>query len=80
MLVGSRVIKEGNSAHTQPGALDIPKTASLFKSPAAQWVASMAFAIFIYLEFFRDTYWGIISVRIWGCFSILVLVLGISSS
>lgn len=47
MLVGSRVIKEGNRAHTQPGALDVPKTASLFKRPAAQCMAPTAFAILI---------------------------------
>lgn len=47
MLVGSRVIKEGNSAHTQPGALDVPNTASLFKRPAAQCMTPTAFAILI---------------------------------
>lgn len=64
MLVGSRVIKEGNSAHTQPGALDVPNTASLFKRPVTQCMAPTAFSIFMYLGFFRDTYLGIIGVGI----------------
>lgn len=40
-------IKEENSAHTQPGALDVPNIASLFKRPASQWMAPTTFAIFI---------------------------------